>query len=191
MYMSCHVIEEWTWKKSDPRRSMYLCSCLRNFRHDLTRWWQLCCGAARKMTDRRHKAPVRHFVIWPTKLPFKCHPYLQTRYSIFVHIIMFLRWSRAPFSTQKEVNYRHVDVVCGKVAEDDIKILAIQVKTFIDTNLIHYFLYKLHKIKFPYMFRASSAHLQEVNNVNCTCTQPLVFSFSAGGRLVHLLRGDW
>ena len=40
------------------------------------------------------------------------------------------------------------------------------------------------------MFRASSAHLQEVNDVNCTCMQPLVFSFSAGGRLVHLLRGD-
>ena len=40
------------------------------------------------------------------------------------------------------------------------------------------------------MFRASSAHLQEVNDFNCTCMQPLVFSFSAGGRLVHLLRGD-
>ena len=39
------------------------------------------------------------------------------------------------------------------------------------------------------MFRASSAHLQEVNDVNCTCMQPLVFSFSAGDRLVHLLRG--
>ena len=25
------------------------------------------------------------------------------------------------------------------------------------------------------MFRASSAHLQEVNDVNCTCIQPLVF----------------
>jgi len=32
------------------------------------------------------------------------------------------------------------------------------------------------------MFRASSAHLQEVNDVNCTCMQPLVFLFSAGGR---------
>ena len=40
------------------------------------------------------------------------------------------------------------------------------------------------------MFRASSAHLQEVNDVNCTHMQPLVFSFSAGGRLVHLLRGE-
>ena len=40
------------------------------------------------------------------------------------------------------------------------------------------------------MFRASYAHLQEVNDVNCTCMQPLVFSFSAGDRLVHLLRGD-
>jgi len=40
------------------------------------------------------------------------------------------------------------------------------------------------------MFRASSAHLQEVNDVNCACMQPLVFSFSAGGRLVHLLRGE-
>ena len=35
------------------------------------------------------------------------------------------------------------------------------------------------------MFRASSAHPQEVNDVNCTCMQPLVFSFSAGGCLVH------
>ena len=32
------------------------------------------------------------------------------------------------------------------------------------------------------MFRASSAHLQEVSDVNCTCMQPLVFLFSAGGR---------
>ena len=40
------------------------------------------------------------------------------------------------------------------------------------------------------MFRASSAHPQEVNDVNYTCMQPLVFSFSAGGRLVHLLRGE-
>ena len=40
------------------------------------------------------------------------------------------------------------------------------------------------------MFRASFAHPQEVNVVNCTCMQPLVFSFSAGGRLVHLLRGE-
>jgi len=40
------------------------------------------------------------------------------------------------------------------------------------------------------MFRASSAHPQEVNVVNYTCVQPLVFSFSAGGHLVHLLRGD-
>jgi hypothetical protein len=39
------------------------------------------------------------------------------------------------------------------------------------------------------MFRASSTHLQEVNDVYCTCMQPLVFSFSAGGCLVHLLRG--
>ena len=63
--------------------------------------------------------------------------------------------------------------------------------SFIDTNLIHNFvLYKLHKIKFLYMFRASSAHLQEVNDVNCTCMQPLVFSFSAGGCHVHFLRGD-
>jgi len=40
------------------------------------------------------------------------------------------------------------------------------------------------------MFRASFAHLQEVNDVNCTGMQPLIFSFSAGGGLVHLLRGD-
>jgi hypothetical protein len=40
------------------------------------------------------------------------------------------------------------------------------------------------------MFRASFAHLQEVNDVNYTCMQSLVFSFSAGGRLVHLLGGD-
>ena len=39
------------------------------------------------------------------------------------------------------------------------------------------------------MFRASSAHLQEVNDVNWTCMQPVVFSLSAGGRLVHLIRG--
>ena len=58
--------------------------------------------------------------------------------------------------------------------------------SFIDTNSIHKFLYKLHKIKFLYTFRASSAHLQEVNDVNCTRMQPLVFSFSAGHRLVQV-----
>jgi len=41
------------------------------------------------------------------------------------------------------------------------------------------------------MFRASSAHPQEVNVINYTCMQPLVFSFSAGGRFVHLLKGDY
>jgi len=40
------------------------------------------------------------------------------------------------------------------------------------------------------MFRASSAHSQEVNVFNYTRMQLLVFSFSAGGRLVHMLRGD-
>ena len=42
---------------------------------------------------------------------------------------------------------------------------------FIITNLIHKFLvhsHKLHKIKFLYMFRAQSAHDQEVNDANCT-----------------------
>jgi len=41
---------------------------------------------------------------------------------------------------------------------------------FIITNLIHKFLVhsnKLHKIKFLYMFRAQSAHHQEVD-INCT-----------------------
>ena len=51
-------------------------------------------------------------------------------------------------------------------------------------------MHKLNKIKRLYMFRASSAHPQEINVVNCTCMQPLVFSFSAGGRLMHLQRGD-
>jgi hypothetical protein len=40
------------------------------------------------------------------------------------------------------------------------------------------------------MFRASSAHPQEVNDVNCICMQPLVSSFSAGGRLVQSLKED-
>ena len=42
---------------------------------------------------------------------------------------------------------------------------------FIITNLIHKFLvhsHKLHKIKFRYMFRAQSAHHQEINDANCT-----------------------
>jgi hypothetical protein len=40
------------------------------------------------------------------------------------------------------------------------------------------------------MFRASSAHLQVVNDVSCICMQPLVSSFSAGGRLLQSLKGD-
>ena len=42
---------------------------------------------------------------------------------------------------------------------------------FIITNLIYKFLihsHKLHKIKFLYMFRAQSAHHQEVNDADCT-----------------------
>jgi hypothetical protein len=42
---------------------------------------------------------------------------------------------------------------------------------FIITNLIHKFLvhsHKLYKIKFLYMFRAQSAHHQEVNDATCT-----------------------
>ena len=82
-----------------------------------------------------------------------------------------------------------------------LKVYAVYTNTYVHThtqigsNFLYWyqldtqFLYKLHKIKFLYMFRASSAHLQEVNDVNCTCMQPLVFSFSAGGRLMHLLRG--
>jgi hypothetical protein len=42
---------------------------------------------------------------------------------------------------------------------------------------------------FLYMFRASSAHLQEVNDVNCILLWSLVSSFSAGGRLVQSLTG--
>jgi len=42
---------------------------------------------------------------------------------------MFGESSRAPSSEQKkEVNYRLVDVVCGRVSEDDIKIKANAVK---------------------------------------------------------------
>ena len=46
--------------------------------------------------------------------------------------------------------------------------------SFISTNFDKQFLRKLYKIKRLYMFRASSAHPQEVNVVNCTCMQPLV-----------------
>ena len=62
--------------------------------------------------------------------------------------------------------------------------------SFISSNLIHNSYINYIKLN-DYMFRASSAHPQEVNVVNYTCMQPLVFSFSVGGRLVHLLRGDW
>ena len=47
----------------------------------------------------------------------------------------------------------------------------LEVELFIITNLIHRFLvhsHKLYKIKFLYMFRAQSAHHQEVNDANCT-----------------------
>jgi hypothetical protein len=62
--------------------------------------------------------------------------------------------------------------------------------SFINTNLIHNFFYKLHEIKFLYVFRAPSVHPQEVNDVNCICMQQLVSSFSAGGRFVQSLKGD-
>ena len=42
---------------------------------------------------------------------------------------------------------------------------------FIITNFIHKLLvhsHKLHKIKFLYIFRAQSAHHQEVNDADCT-----------------------
>ena len=34
------------------------------------------------------------------------------------------------------------------------------------------------------MFRASSAHLQQENDVNCTCMQPMVFWYSEYERLL-------
>jgi len=54
------------------------------------------------------------------------------------------------------------------LAVQHVKSVNVDIDTcnsFIDTNLIHS-LYKLHKIKFLYTFRASSTHLQEVNDVN-------------------------
>jgi hypothetical protein len=56
--------------------------------------------------------------------------------------------------------------------------MVASLSSFIDTKLIHKFLYKLHNIKFLYMFRASSAHLQEVNDVICTYMQPLVYMYN-------------
>ena len=37
------------------------------------------------------------------------------------------------------------------------------------------------------MFRASSAHLQGVSDVNCTCMQPLVFSFCKSELLLYCI----
>ena len=51
---------------------------------------------------------------------------------------------------------------------------------FIITNLIHKFLvhsHKLYKIKFLYMFRAQSAHHQEVNDANCTYAASGIVTF--------------
>jgi hypothetical protein len=51
---------------------------------------------------------------------------------------------------------------------------------FIITNLIHKFLvhsHKLHEIKFLYMFRAQSAHHQEVNDANCTYAASGIVTF--------------
>jgi hypothetical protein len=59
--------------------------------------------------------------------------------------------------------------------------------SFFNTNLIHNF-YNLHKIKFLYIFRASSAYPQEVSDVNYVCMQPLVSHFSAGGCLAQSLK---
>ena len=61
---------------------------------------------------------------------------------------------------------------------------------FIITNLIHKFLvhsHKLRKIKFLYVFRAQSAHHQEVT-MQIVHMQSLVLSLSASGRLVQPLR---
>ena len=52
-----------------------------------------------------------------------------------------------------------------------IGLLSLLFNFYIITNLIHNFLvhsHKLHSIKFLYMFRAQSAHHQEVNDANCT-----------------------
>ena len=83
--------------------------------------------------------------------------------------------------------YREIIAVCSKIHtksriqcmgrtyNSGYKQATVSLHSFINTNLIHNFLYKLHKIQFLCMFRASSAHLQEVSDVNCICMQPLVY----------------
>jgi predicted amidohydrolase len=61
--------------------------------------------------------------------------------------------------------------------------------SFIISNLMHNIVNSTNYLCL-YMFRATSAHLQEVPVINYTIMQLLVFSFSAGSRLVHLLKGD-
>ena len=54
---------------------------------------------------------------------------------------------------------------------------------FIITNLIHKFLvhlHKLHEIKFLYMFRAHSAHQQEVNDANCINIKVVMLYYNKG-----------
>jgi len=90
----------------------------------------------------------------------------------------------------------NVDVCCAMNATGIIGPLFLETinssryNSFISSNLIHNSYINYIKLKRLYMFRASSAHPQEVNVVICTCMQSLVFSFSAGGHLVHVLRGD-
>jgi hypothetical protein len=59
--------------------------------------------------------------------------------------------------------------------------------SFIISNLMHNIVNSTNYLCI-YMFRTTSAHPQEVPVVNYTIMQLLVFSFSAGSRLVHLLK---
>jgi hypothetical protein len=63
------------------------------------------------------------------------------------------------------------------------------ITSFIVSNLIHNIVNSTNYLRVClYMFRATSAHPQEVLVINYTIMQPPAFSFSAGGRLVHLLK---
>ena len=123
---------------------------------------------------------VRHlFQSWAISIQSTSSPPVSLRFAVTLSYQLWLGLLsgvfpvRFPIKTLYTCLFSPIRATCPAhhTLLDLITRLNIWFNFFIITNLIHKFLVHLHKlyhIKFLYMYRAQSAHHQEVNDANCT-----------------------